>query len=129
MGRGVGNSVGAVYLVYESIRGMLTRKIAAAPQGPLAIFAMTSEHAKLGWASVTDFGALISANLAVLNLLPIPPLDGFLLLVLLWEAIIQRRISPRAEMVMRLAGFFLLIMAFVAITYNDLLNLVRYGTP
>ncbi|NLO73562.1 MAG: hypothetical protein GX100_05545 [candidate division WS1 bacterium] len=126
---GAGSSVAAVAAIVESIHAMITRKIAAAPGGPVSIFALSFESARLGWAEVATFAAFLSANLAVLNLLPIPPLDGFVLLVLGYEAVRRRRIDARAEYLVKLTGFLLLMGLVLLLTFNDVKNLILHGSP
>ena len=126
---GVVFSATAVVEIVDSLHAMITRKIVAAPGGPVQIFAMSYESAQLGWAEVASFGAFLSANLAVINLLPIPPLDGFVLLVLAFEAAIRRRIDARADYFVKFAGIVLLLGLVLILTFNDLRNWIMHGTP
>lgn len=123
-----GQSYQAVATVVISLQAMATKKIAAEPTGPIGIMAMTAETAKLGWASVLALCGLISANLAVINMFPIPPFDGFHVLLLGIEGLIRRRVDHRLEMMVRVAGFILIINLFIFLAFRDILNLVRYGT-
>ena len=129
LGLGIYQSVGAVIMVVQSVRGMITRKIAAEPTGPIGIMAMTAERAKAGWAAVLSLGGIISANLAVINLIPIPPFDGFHIVLLSYEGFIRRRISAKPEMFIRLSGIFLIMLLFVWLVAKDVSNLITYGTP
>jgi regulator of sigma E protease len=122
-------SIQAVAVVIDSLQAMISGKIRATPGGPVSILAMSYESAKLGWGQVATFGAFLSANLAVLNLLPIPPLDGFVLLVLAFEALIRRRIDARAEYLVKVAGFLMLMSLLVVLTFNDVRNLILHGPP
>ncbi len=126
---GAMQSVGSVVMVVQSIRGMLIGKIAAEPAGPIGIMAMTAERAQAGWAAVLSLGGLISANLAVINLLPFPPFDGFHIVLIGYEGIIRRRIRARPETIIRLAGIFLIMLLFVWLIAKDVSNLIEYGTP
>ncbi len=126
---GAMQSVGSVVMVVQSVRGMIARKIAAEPAGPIGIMAMTAERAQAGWAAVLSLGGLISANLAVINLLPIPPFDGFHIVLIGFEGIIRRRIPARLEIATRLAGIFLIMLLFVWLMAKDISNLLLYGTP
>lgn len=124
----VAQSVNSVATVVLSIKAMIAGKIAAEPAGPVGIMAMTADAAKLGWASVLALCGLISANLAVINMIPIPPFDGFHVTLLGIEAAIRRRVNERLEMAVRLAGFALIIALFLALTSKDIANLIRFGT-
>ena len=126
---GAVSSYDAVRLIIQSVQGLISRKLAATPGGPVSIIAMTYEQSQLGWAAVASFGGFLSANLAVFNLLPIPPLDGFILLLLGFEAAIRRRIDARLEYVVKVTGFVLLMGLILTLTFNDLANLIRHGTP
>jgi len=126
---GTKQSVAAVVMVVESVRGMITRKITAEPTGPIGIMAMTAQQAQAGWAAVLSLGGIISANLAVINLIPIPPFDGFHIVLIGYEGIIRRRIRPKPEMVIRLAGVFLIVLVFAWLMTKDVINLWVYGTP
>jgi regulator of sigma E protease len=126
---GVLGSIDAVRLIFQSVRALISRKLAAAPGGPVSIIAMTYEQAQLGWGAVAQFGGFLSANLAVFNLLPVPPLDGFVLLLLAFEAVIRRRIDARLEYVVKVTGFVILMGLIASLTFNDLFNLIRHGTP
>ena len=126
---GAFSALDAVASVYLALHGVISGQIAAAPGGPVQIVAMTYQQAQLGWTAVAQFGGFLSANLAVFNLLPIPPLDGFVLLQLGFEAAIRRRIDARLEYYVKVTGFVLLMVMIAAFTFNDLANLIRHGTP
>jgi len=126
---GARQSYAAVVMVIESVQGMITRKITAEPTGPIGIMAMTAQQAQAGWAAVLSLGGIISANLAVINLIPIPPFDGFHILLIGYEGIIRRRIRPKPETIIRLAGIFLILLLFAWLMAKDVVNLWLYGTP
>ena len=85
---------------------------AAAPQGMLMVAL-----------NLMNFGVLISANLGVMNLLPIPALDGGRLVFLIVEAIRRKRIPPEKEGMVHFAGFALLMVLMMVVMYNDILRL------
>ncbi len=91
--------------------------------GPLGIGKIAGDAAKLGLASLVSFMAILSVNLALINLFPIPILDGGHLLFYAAEAIRGRPLPPRAQELGFRAGFALLITLFVFATWNDLTNL------
>lgn len=88
--------------------------------GPVAIYRNTSTVAAMGVLSVISFMAWLSVNLGLMNLLPIPALDGGKLLLNLVEAIIRRPISPRIEAGVTYVGAALLIVLMLAVTGNDI---------
>ena len=88
--------------------------------GPVAIYAGTSEATSLGVNGVLNFLALLSINLGIVNLLPIPALDGGKLLLNIIEAIIRRPIPERAEGIVTMIGFLLLMLLMILVTWNDI---------
>ena len=91
--------------------------------GPLRIAQLSGEVAQLGVASLVSFIAVLSVNLALINLFPIPVLDGGHLLFYLAEVIRGRPLPPRAQEYGTRAGFALLICLFVFATWNDLTHI------
>jgi len=91
--------------------------------GPLRIAQLSGEVAQLGLASLVSFIAVLSVNLALINLFPIPVLDGGHLLFFLAEVVRGRPLPPRAQEYGTRAGFALLIGLFVFATWNDLTHI------
>jgi regulator of sigma E protease len=91
--------------------------------GPIQIATETTRQANEGFLSVAVFVAFISINLGVLNLLPIPMLDGGHLLFFVIEAVLGRPLSLRKREVAQQVGFVLLMMLMVFALYNDLTRL------
>lgn len=98
--------------------------------GPLRIAQLSGQVAKLGMASLVSFIALLSVNLGLINLFPIPILDGGHLVFLAAEATRGRPLSPRAQEVGLRAGLALLVALFVFATFNDLtqIGIIRWVT-
>jgi regulator of sigma E protease len=96
--------------------------------GPLRIAQLSGQVAQYGLASLIGFIAVLSVNLALINLFPVPILDGGHLMFLLAEALRGRPLPPRAQEYGLRAGFALLIGLFVFATWNDLghLGLFRW---
>ncbi|MFY9457527.1 MAG: RIP metalloprotease RseP [Candidatus Spechtbacterales bacterium] len=88
--------------------------------GPVGIAVMTGEAQKLGFAFLLQFIALISINLAIINILPFPALDGGRLLFLGIEKIKGSPVNPKYEKMAHTAGFALLILLMIAITFRDI---------
>jgi regulator of sigma E protease len=91
--------------------------------GPIAIIKMTGESAKSGFASLLFLTAILSINLAILNILPIPALDGGHFFMLLVEGIIRRPLPVKAKIVIQQIGMALLLALIVFVIYNDLIKL------
>ena len=92
--------------------------------GPVGIAVLTGEVARLGIRHLLQFTALLSVNLAILNVLPFPALDGGRLFFLLFEAIRGKAVSRRIEIATHNIGFGILLTLIVIVTYRDV---VRYG--
>ncbi len=92
--------------------------------GPIGIVGLIGDAAGFGFAYLLSFVAFISINLAVLNLLPIPALDGGRLFFLLIEAVKGSRLSPKFVNAAHMVGFVALILFMLAVTYNDIIHLI-----
>ncbi len=92
--------------------------------GPVGIAAMVGEASQVGFGYLLYFTALISVNLAVINLLPIPALDGGRIVFVLYEWIFRRQAPAWFENSVNFVGFALLIILMLAVTYNDILRLL-----
>lgn len=91
--------------------------------GPVGIATITGQAARLGFSYLLQFAALLSLNLAVLNILPFPALDGGRILFLVIEKIKGRPVRKEVEAIIHNAGFLLLILLVVFITYKDIIKL------
>jgi regulator of sigma E protease len=89
-------------------------------QGPVGIAQLSGESASEGWVPLFSLMAMLSINLGILNLMPIPVLDGGHILILMLEGIARRDFSMRVKEKMLLAGFVVLMMLMVTVIYNDL---------
>lgn len=90
--------------------------------GPVAIFANTEQAAKAGFISVLFLMAFLSINIGIVNLLPIPALDGGKLLLNIIEAIRRKPLSEDKENMVQIAGFIFLMILMVAVTFNDVIR-------
>lgn len=103
--------------VVKLIQGTLSPKTLG---GPIMIAQMAGQQARQGMTSLAFFIALISINLAILNLLPIPVLDGGHLLFFFIEALTGRPVSIRVREIAQQAGVFVLILLMIYVFYNDI---------
>ena len=87
--------------------------------GPIMIAQMAGDSAKAGIGSLISFIALISVNLAIINLLPIPVLDGGHLLFFSIEAVKGRPVSTKVREIAQQVGLFILILLMILVFYND----------
>ena len=91
--------------------------------GPIQIASMAGQQAREGLVQLAMFTAVISVNLAILNLLPIPMLDGGHLLFFVIEAVLGRPLSLRKREMAQQVGFVLLLALMVFAVYNDLVRI------
>jgi regulator of sigma E protease len=91
--------------------------------GPVGIVQIIDESAKAGWVYVFNLAALLSINLGVINILPIPALDGCKLVFLLYEALRGKPVAPEKEGMLNMIGFMLLMGQIVVVTYKDIMRL------
>jgi regulator of sigma E protease len=103
--------------VWKLIQGKISAKTLG---GPLMIAELAGEQAREGAANLVFFIALLSINLAILNILPIPVLDGGHLLFFLIELVIGKPVSTRVREVAQQAGVFILILLTIFVFYNDI---------
>lgn len=92
--------------------------------GPIGLVGLVGDAAGLGAAYLLSFVAFISINLAVLNLIPFPALDGGRLLFLLVEKIKGSAIRPQVANTLNLIGFGLLLLLMLVVTYGDIRGLL-----
>lgn len=93
--------------------------VGSALTGPIGIAVYTSEAAKLGISYILEFGALISLNLAIINILPFPALDGGRIVFVILEKLRGRRLPVKFEQLTHTVGFVLLIGLMLLITFRD----------
>jgi regulator of sigma E protease len=108
-------------LIFQTIWGLMTRQTSPKQLlGPVAIAQLSGEYAQVGWIALLGLMANISLNLGLLNLLPIPVLDGGHIFIMALEGVARRDFSVRVKEKMLLAGFVVLMMLMVTVIYNDL---------
>ncbi|MBW2110335.1 MAG: RIP metalloprotease RseP [Deltaproteobacteria bacterium] len=93
--------------------------------GPILIGQMTGQLAQENWTYLIPFMAVISINLGILNLLPVPVLDGGFIILLLIELVIGRPINIRKRELLQKMGIFLLVLLMVFVVYNDIKRLIE----
>jgi regulator of sigma E protease len=108
-------------LILRTVGQLITRETSTRQlMGPLAIAQLSGESAQLGWLPLFGLMATISLNLGLLNLLPIPVLDGGHIFIMMLEGLARRDFSVKVKEKMFLAGFAVLLMLMVTVIYNDL---------
>jgi regulator of sigma E protease len=95
--------------------------------GPVGIAVLTGQVAKLGLIYILQFTALLSINLAIINFLPFPALDGGRLLFLAIEAIRRKPVNQKVEGIFHTAGFVILMLIVLIVTFQDVLRYVDFA--
>ena len=91
--------------------------------GPVAIFKASSDAAKNGLENVLYFLAIISINIGIFNLIPIPALDGGKIVLNILEAIRRKPLKQEIETYVTLAGVVIMVVLMIAVTWNDIMRL------
>ncbi|MFH1671173.1 MAG: site-2 protease family protein [Candidatus Portnoybacteria bacterium] len=117
--------VGVIVITLASLVWQLltTGQVMIEGGGPVYIFNLTGQAAQLGFIYVLQFTAILSINLAIINILPFPALDGGRLIFLLIEKIKGSPVSQKIEGMAHTVGFVILILFMVAITWRDMIRL------
>ncbi len=111
----------ATGLIFRTLGGLFTGETSPRQlMGPVGIASLSGESAEAGLIPLLGLLASISLNLGLLNLMPIPVLDGGHILILLLEGLARRDFSMRVKERMLFAGFVLLMLLMVTVIYNDL---------
>ncbi|MGE3841638.1 MAG: RIP metalloprotease RseP [Vicinamibacterales bacterium] len=108
-------------LIFQTLGGLFTRETSPKQlMGPVAIAQLSGGAAQAGWVALFSLMAMISLNLGILNLLPVPVLDGGHIFIMALEGVARRDFSMQVKEKMLLAGFVVLMMLMVTVIYNDL---------
>jgi regulator of sigma E protease len=108
-------------LIFRTLAGLFTGETSVRQlQGPVGIAQLSGESAQAGWVALLSLMAVISLNLGILNLMPVPVLDGGHILIMALEGVARRDFSMQVKEKMLLAGFVMLMMLMVTVIYNDL---------
>lgn len=117
-----GTAHGLFKLVWDGVRG---KGNFSSVTGPVGIVGIVGDAADFGFIYLLSFAALISINLAIINLAPFPALDGGRLLFLLIEKIKGSRLNPKIANTANSIGFALLMLLMLIVTYHDIVKLVK----
>ncbi len=117
---------GSAGLIVQTLhRLMVGQQSVKGLAGPVGVGVQAGQAAQQGWTSLLQLLALLSINLAVVNLVPIPILDGGQILIMLAEAIKGRALAPRTRVLLFYGGFSAIVLLFSIVTFNDLSSLVK----
>lgn len=119
------------YLMISSLVVLLFKLITFQPTevevaGPIGIAQVTGQAVKQGYMAVLQLTGLLSLNLAIFNVLPIPALDGGRLFFVIFERWLGRHVKPKVEAAIHQVGMVFLLALFVLVTLNDLRKLFKF---
>lgn len=107
--------------VFDIFSKLFTRQISARQiGGPIAIFRLSTESAQWGFERLLLFLVIISINLGIINLFPLPALDGGHIVIGTIEGIRRKRFSKKTRLVIQQVGYALLLLLIIFVTFNDI---------
>lgn len=118
--RGWDSAVYTTGMIFNAVGNLFRHFSLNKLSGPVGIYSQTSRVSQMGFVYLLEFLAMISINLGIVNLIPIPGLDGGKLLLNLIELVRGKAISEDHEAAVELAGFVLLLLLIIAVTGNDI---------
>jgi len=115
-------------LIVKSLEGIVQRKMSAKSlQGPIGIAQMSGDAAREGPIQYFLLMAAVSLNLAIFNLLPVPILDGGVMLMLFVEMLLRRDLDMKVKETVVKVGFVFLMFVVVFVIYNDISKIFPPG--
>jgi regulator of sigma E protease len=119
-----GQTIDETGLLVKSIWMMITGKVSFTKSigGPIKIAKLATQSAEMGIGVFLGFMALLSISLAVLNILPIPALDGGHLAFLVYESVFKREVPTKVKLLAQQVGFALLLLFMAFVIYNDIVH-------
>jgi len=117
-----------IVLLINGIRTMIVGATPVAIAGPVAVAQLTGEVAQAGLSPLLEFAAFLSLNLAIVNILPFPALDGGRILFVLIELVRRKRISPKTEGLVHSIGMVMLLILIAFVTFTDILRIINGGS-
>lgn len=117
-------TIGLLAAMLTGLYMMITGAVAPAVSGPIGVAQMAGQVAEIGIVPLLNFTALLSINLGLINLLPVPMLDGGHIVLLLWEGITRRKPSARVLYYIQMSGMAILMAIFLYAMTSDIRNLL-----
>ena len=117
-----------IVLFVTGIVGMIKGSVPVSLTGPIGIAQLTGQIVRTGFANLLTLAAVISLNLGILNMFPIPAMDGGRIVFVLLEWIRHgKRVSPKTEALVHSIGFMVLMLLLIVISYRDILRIISGG--
>ncbi|MDR0846287.1 MAG: RIP metalloprotease RseP [Lactobacillales bacterium] len=109
--------------IFRALGSLITHPNLNKLGGPVAIFQMSSDASKMGVAAVLYLMAMLSMNLGIINLIPIPAFDGGKIILNILEKIRRKPLSQKVELAVTLVGVVIIVILMVSVTFNDIMRL------
>ncbi|MEN6310841.1 MAG: RIP metalloprotease RseP, partial [Acidobacteriota bacterium] len=128
IGQSVRENLKNTFLVIQFLKDLFTGEASTKQLGgPLEIANFSYAALRLGWLAMISWIAVISLQLGILNLFPIPVFDGGQIFVLIIEAIFRRDLSPKARTIWMQIGFVIFVVLIVFVILNDFVKKLPHG--
>ena len=108
--------------ILATLKGLITNFSLNKLGGPVAMFQMSAQASESGLISILDLMGMLSINLGIFNLIPIPALDGGKIVMNIIEAIRRKPLNQKIESYITLAGVAVMVVLMIAVTWNDIMR-------
>lgn len=122
---GVNRSITSAFTIVNALKDLILHPNLNKLGGPVAMYQMSGQAARQGLPTIISFMALLSINLGIFNLIPIPALDGGKIVINVIEAIRRKPMKQEHESIITLIGVGMMVLLMIAVTWNDILRLFR----
>lgn len=112
----------SAFAIFGALKNLVLKPSLDQLGGPVAIYQISSEASKGGWISIMGLLGMLSINLGIMNLLPIPVLDGGKILFNLVELIRRKPVKEETETYITIAGVAVMVLLMIAVTWNDIMR-------
>lgn len=119
---GFEKTVSTALMIVTALKNIIARFDIQQLGGPVAIYSVSSQAAENGFTSVLNLLAMLSINLGIFNLIPIPALDGGKILMNLIELIRRKPLKQETESYITLVGVAIMFILMIAVTWNDIMR-------
>lgn len=119
---GFQQAVGTALIVVTALKNLIANFDVKQLGGPVAIYSVSNQAAANGWFSVFNLMAMLSINIGIFNLIPIPALDGGKIVMNILEGIRRKPLKPETESYITLAGVAIMVVLMLVVTWNDIMR-------
>ncbi|HFR3265623.1 TPA: RIP metalloprotease RseP [Streptococcus suis] len=113
---------GTAVIVVTALKNLIANFDVKQLGGPVAIYSVSNQAAANGWFSVFNLMAMLSINIGIFNLIPIPALDGGKIVMNILEGIRRKPLKPETESYITLAGVAIMVVLMLVVTWNDIMR-------